>query len=300
MGRKSKVLRWSFVLAVSMWICLAQTAHAEDGVLEINQACAKGSRWYFWQRGGCFSGDGPGFPVTITRPGSYRLTSDLTPPDQNTDVIQITATEGMVRLDMNGFIIQGTASCSPCPVSSCTNTGTGRGIYSTAPLVVQNGQIRGMGAAGIEVSGYLGISGLGILFNGGKGVSVTNGTVDVYRTLIAYNNDDGLNAANRSATANEVISSCNKNEGIEVGNFTGVREAKVTGNGGAGISVGTDSAVTESLVSGNGGYGLVLGSRSGYGGVVATCNRGLCDDPQQVSGGTSVGLNLCAENTSCP
>jgi hypothetical protein len=42
---------------------------ASDGQLEINQACAVNT--------GCFPGDDPGFPVTITQPGSYRLTGNL-------------------------------------------------------------------------------------------------------------------------------------------------------------------------------------------------------------------------------
>ncbi len=45
-----------FLLAIS------GPAHAVDGVLEINQACAVNA--------GCFAGDTAGFPVTITGAGS--------------------------------------------------------------------------------------------------------------------------------------------------------------------------------------------------------------------------------------
>ena len=50
-------------------LALAGPALAVDGVLEINQTCAIST--------GCFPGDSPGFPVSVTQPGSYRLTGNL-------------------------------------------------------------------------------------------------------------------------------------------------------------------------------------------------------------------------------
>ena len=50
-------------------LAFAGPALAVDGVVEINQTCAVNT--------GCFAGDTPGFPVTITVAGSYRLTSNL-------------------------------------------------------------------------------------------------------------------------------------------------------------------------------------------------------------------------------
>lgn len=54
-------------------------------------------------------GDAPGFPVTITAPGHYRLTSDLVVP-AGTDGIVIRADN--VVIDLNGFAIRGPAKCS--------------------------------------------------------------------------------------------------------------------------------------------------------------------------------------------
>jgi len=55
--------------------CVPQhPAGAVDGVIEINQAKAKA--------GAVTAGDTPGFPVTISAAGSYRLTGDL---DQRRD-----------------------------------------------------------------------------------------------------------------------------------------------------------------------------------------------------------------------
>src|SRR5690606_10202060 len=64
---------------------LAAPAPAADGVIEINQTCAKQT--------GCFDNDTANFPVTIDGKAgkSYRLTSDLVVPDENTTAIRISA-----------------------------------------------------------------------------------------------------------------------------------------------------------------------------------------------------------------
>jgi hypothetical protein len=54
-------------------------------------------------------GDAPGFPVTITAPGHYRLTSDLIVP-AGTGGIVIRADN--VVIDLNGFAIRGPARCA--------------------------------------------------------------------------------------------------------------------------------------------------------------------------------------------
>jgi len=41
------------------------------------------------QNGNVTPGDAPGFPVQISRPGSYRLASNLRVPDENTHAIDI-------------------------------------------------------------------------------------------------------------------------------------------------------------------------------------------------------------------
>jgi hypothetical protein len=57
-------------LVVAGFLALAPTlAPADDGVIEIDAARAAA--------GGVTSGDTPGYPVTIDRGGSYRLTGNL-------------------------------------------------------------------------------------------------------------------------------------------------------------------------------------------------------------------------------
>jgi hypothetical protein len=83
-------------------------------------------------------GDTPGFPVTISQPGSYRLDSNLTVPDVNTTAILITANN--VTLDLNGFSIIGSTQCMyyihagnvKIFVTGCNTTGTGVGVLGGA------------------------------------------------------------------------------------------------------------------------------------------------------------------------
>ena len=101
----------------------AQAAPVTDGVTQIDQNKALA--------GSVTPGDAPGFPITITRPGSYRLTSNLTVPDADTTAIEIAADH--VTLDLNGFAILGPTDCSQSP---CTRRFTGsarRKVASAAP-----------------------------------------------------------------------------------------------------------------------------------------------------------------------
>src|SRR5262245_9419341 len=94
---------------------IAPQAHAVDGVVLISQTCAAA---------GCFTGDVAGFPVTITQPGSYRLSSNLDVGTAATSA-NITAVEiraNGVTLDLNGFTISGPATCTN---GVCTTTGSG-------------------------------------------------------------------------------------------------------------------------------------------------------------------------------
>ncbi len=107
-------------------LILALPALAGDGVLEINQTCAVQT--------GCFAGDTAGFPVTVTQPGSYVLTENLSiPPAAGPNAVHLSASE--VTLDLNGFTITGTAQ-------------SGVGILIVADNVeVRNGNIHSFSIA---------------------------------------------------------------------------------------------------------------------------------------------------------
>ena len=82
-------------IPVSLVVLLSSVTslHAGEGVLEINQACAVNPVT------GCFSGDAPGFPVTIDGSAgrSYLLTGDLVIPDPDTSGISISASGRFTR-----------------------------------------------------------------------------------------------------------------------------------------------------------------------------------------------------------
>src|ERR1035438_128341 len=128
-----------------------------DGVILIDQNKALA--------GNVTPGDTPGFPVTISQPGSYRLDSNLTVPDVNTTAIVIAADN--VTIDLNGFAILGNNVCAFVSINgsisfSCIPGGgvghsTGNGIMTAinqahSNITIRNGTIQGMGAYGVDRS----------------------------------------------------------------------------------------------------------------------------------------------------
>src|SRR5262245_11599909 len=83
------------LMAAVLMVSLSSSLQAVDGVWFITQNSALA--------GYAIPGDAPGFPVTITQPGSYRLAGNLTVPTVFVTAIQITADD--VTLDLNGFAI---------------------------------------------------------------------------------------------------------------------------------------------------------------------------------------------------
>src|SRR5438477_12305218 len=105
-------IRWT--VSLTILTTLAFPVYAVDGVVLINQNAALA--------GNVTPGDTPGFPVTISVSGSYKLSGNLTVPDANTSAIQISA--DYVTIDLNGFSIIGPTVCSGFPVTSCTPHGS--------------------------------------------------------------------------------------------------------------------------------------------------------------------------------
>lgn len=132
---------------------------AVDGVILIDQNKA--------MAGNITPGDAPGFPVTISQPGSYRLDGNLTLPDVNTNGIYIQADN--VTIDLNGFSIIGPNVCTVrvtfgISAMSCTpggSSGTGIGIFSANNYItIRNGKIQGTGYSGVHLGGSALIEGV--------------------------------------------------------------------------------------------------------------------------------------------
>src|SRR5262249_45497549 len=142
---------WRSLLRAAALIALAQGLPAVDGVTLIDQKAVSAGK--------VTPLDTPGFPVTISESGSYRLTGNLAVPDAATTAIQITAAN--VALDLNGFTISGPNSCTPNPTRCTYSGGAGIGVMAVGPpgvvspanVRVMNGVVRGMGGHGIRMMG---------------------------------------------------------------------------------------------------------------------------------------------------
>jgi hypothetical protein len=167
----SRSLLWASALTA-----LAQGLPAVDGVKLIDQKAALAGK--------VTPLDMPGFPVTISEPGSYRLAGNLEVPDAATTAIQITADN--VTLDLNGFTISGPNVCTPNPTRCTYSGGAGIGVMAVAPVgvvspanvAVMNGVVRGKGGHGIRMmgDGTL-VRNVVSVSNGGPGIVVGEGSV---------------------------------------------------------------------------------------------------------------------------
>lgn len=277
--------RWIQPVALLSCILALPTVLAVDGVIEINQARALA--------GGVTPGDTAGFPVTLSQPGSYRLTSNLT-VDENTTAIEITS--GHLSIDLNGFEISGPNSCSASspnpPISiNCTLTGTGIGISAANALddiSIRNGGVRGMGNRGISLQAgnqHL-LENLNVSNNRDRGISAGNGIYRGNKVILnygygivgddgmysdnfaSYNGFDGING--RHAVFSGNTSTYNGASGIG-GNGYGQYNNNVTNyNSGVGLN-GQQGSYSYNTAMFNGGDGI-FGSDGSYTGNTVANN----------------------------
>jgi hypothetical protein len=161
------------------------SAFGVDGVVLINQANA--------MAGSVTPGDTAGFPVTISQPGSYKLSSNLTITDPTETGILITADN--VTVDLNGFTIQGPNVCdghgnvatTTCTISNTTSVGINAGEH--IGIKVLNGSIRGMGFEGIISVGDIHVEGINASLNssGIQATGVIIHNIANYNLFIGFN-----------------------------------------------------------------------------------------------------------------
>ncbi|GAB4114040.1 MAG: hypothetical protein Tsb0027_02120 [Wenzhouxiangellaceae bacterium] len=160
----------------------AGSSHAVDGVFELNEACASI---------GCVTGDTSGFPITITNPGSYRLTSNLATGSAATTLIEVTASN--VSIDLNGFSLIGPVSCSGSELT-CTTSGAGIGIDALGQenIVIRNGSIAGMGNDGLQVGVGALLEDLVVAENGNIGINAQSAGAVLQRLAVRENGGIGV------------------------------------------------------------------------------------------------------------
>ena len=196
-------------------------------------------------------GDTAGFPVTLSVPGSYKLTGNLVVP---AGLSGIEVTGSGVTLDLNGFNISGPITCSrdaitfavTCSNFVASNFGVAlKGFGNT----VRNGQVRGFaygvqfygadvaenllveqnafyGVVGANQSGARTlIRGVRSQLNGGAGFAVGDALVE--GSTAASNGSDGFNLT-RTVVLDSVAFN-NKEVGFK-GNNLGIGRSVAQGN----------------------------------------------------------------------
>lgn len=261
-------------LAIPLLLLAATPALAVDGVVELNATCATAS--------GCAPGDAAGFPIEISRSGSYRLTSNLDvraqPASVDVTVIRIRAND--VTLDLNGFALIGGVICTGTP-TVCSAAGTGVGVLADSTdalsnLVVRNGTIRGMGSNGIQlettsVGEGFEVSGVRAISNGARGIRLSSsGTSSLTGCRAERNATFGISAVGAGGLIKGNVVSNNGGTGINASGYL-ISENVVVSNVFSGI-IGGSNGLISNVLSGNSpniGVGTVqLGPN--------LCNGALC------------------------
>jgi hypothetical protein len=251
-------IMWTGVFAAA-----TSSLYAVDGVVLIDQSHALA--------GNVTTGDTPGFPITISQPGSYKLSSNLTVPDANTTAIQIKANN--VTLDLNGFSILGPVVCTSSP-AVCPTAGEGIGIEADAApgqpgprgARVFNGTVRGMGSTGILMIGVgSSVERMIVDNNAGSGIVVAGSVVDSAITLnggfgvlaiivrgcdVTDNHNDGIVVDASGGVADGNIASFNGRNGILAPNATVTGNTMVR-NTSFGVSTTCPSVITGNTIVSN-------------------------------------------------
>jgi hypothetical protein len=253
------------LLVATLGVGLAGSAHASDGVIEINQACVAA---------GCGGGDTPGYPVDLTEAGSYRLTSNLTVPAGESGV----TVPSDATLDLGGFSIVGPITCSGEPVTSCSAATTTVGVSAGQRARVMNGAIRGFGT-GVSADEDARLTELMIFNNAGTGASLSRGAA-VHECNVSFNGGRGV-----AATAG--------------GGFAEVSGSTVRGNKESGVAL-SGGLVIESRLQNNGLEGLRSNSGSADAGYALNVINGNNGAGADVLGGRAIGCNVIDGAAVCP
>jgi hypothetical protein len=191
-------------------------------------------------------GDAPGYPITLSQPGHYKLMGNLVVP-ANTGGILITASD--VTLDLNGFTVSGPVKCSQnvatlvvvCGEVAIANGSIGiRVAFGVTGTTIRNGTVRGFNQSGIRGDGSETIENVRATQNAGIGFALLG--------------DFPVGAAVRDSVAD-----VNGKAGFFADKALIVR-SRATSNGQSGFegigAWGSPTVVLDSLASRNSYYGL--------------------------------------------
>ncbi len=310
-----KVSLKTITLFMLVW---ANPLLAVDGVIEINQAQALS--------GGVTAGDAPGFPITISQAGSYRLTGNLSYESAaqltgqcdspvNAGVCFIHILSNDVSLDLNGFSLNGDFSIDSGIIADGDNISIGNGFLKEFPVIgVWTGKSSritglqlveaGMQKYSINSDGNCLIRDNIVTGSEHEGIFVRGDGCTITRNVVQDNSQGIVVTGNGCTISENTVLDSNSFAGISVTGGCTIRNNNISGNV-VGIAALADlggfngSSVLGNTVKGSNNFGLLLAPDTGYANNVLTRNNGGSANPQ-VSGGVEIGINLCGENTTCP
>ena len=230
--------------------------------------------------GNVTNGDEPGFPVTITTPGSYRLETNLRVVSGSlAHAIQVTASE--VTLDLNGFRIEG-GEFGWMGINGLKRN-----------LTVRNGTIRGFVQSGILIVGaFAVIENMRIEENRGRGILIAghagqppHGFAQIKNNIIYGNGMTGILCWEHDPKQAQPVAPCHVEGNI------------VANNQQYGIQI-LSGTVIRNTVSGNRLVGIIGSEKVGYGFNTVLDNGGaIGGNPANPNGsipGILLGSNACS------
>jgi hypothetical protein len=206
-------------------LLLARTTYAVDGVVLIDEAAVLA--------GGITAGDGPGYPVTISEPGSYRLSGNLNVP---AGVSGFWIETNDATLDLNGFAIIG------------ANSAFTDGIFIFGNNVeVRRGTVREFGRHGIfsrnagKCFDCIDAEGVRIIdvraiSNGLNGIRLESQGGLVEGCSAHTNGNAGINAQGNGTLVKNSVARANKTYGFIGSSNTGLRSNVATANNGGDLN----------------------------------------------------------------
>jgi hypothetical protein len=320
-------LRRATAFSLVLGLLAAGSALGADGAIEINQARALA--------GGITLGDTPGYPVTLSLPGEYVLTGDLSVANLNQSAIDVTSDD--VTIDLRGFGLFGSANCNG--TGTCTpGSGVGVLVIQREGVVIRSGTVHGFpggglylfrvdgcqvenvtvtlnGSRGIEVGGSCVFSGVivdrnqlaGIFHNTDDPVAADSPIDDVVtrESVISRNGQEGVfglpgTGRERFSLVRSAVFS-NGLFGIDLRTEGFVRDCAIFGNTGGGIRIGVNSLQADSgllrgnAVRSNGGPGFILDP-----GHVGYTQNVFSGNTGASTGGVQMGTNVCEGDLICP
>ncbi len=204
------------------------------------------------------------FPIIINKPGSYKLGSNLDVP-ADTNGIEIQAAD--VTLDLNGFTIKSTVTCtgqgSTLTCSENPPVLVASAVYALNKhnITIRNGTVKGFAGAGIWLGDGGRVEEISAFENSSVGIFVGSGVVI---NCIAGRNGEGISVSN--------------------GQIKGS-----TGNGNYGTGINASSGVVADSTANNNGFWGITGD--GY--SLISNSTALFNTPGDMVNVRSTGNNSC-------